>query len=58
VPALLPVPRQPDGVTYSTPIAAEKWVLLMKRPEESIIGSGLLAPFTLEVFNMYQNLVF
>lgn len=27
-----------------------EWVVLMKRPAESATGSGLLAPFTLEVW--------
>jgi hypothetical protein len=51
VPAFLPIPTHyDDAVVYSTPLAAEKWVLLMQRPEESLIGTGLLAPFTSQVF--------
>lgn len=50
MPAFLPIPTQfDDGIVYSTPLASEKWVLLMQRPEESLIGTGLLAPFTSEV---------
>ncbi|XP_059469669.1 ionotropic receptor 93a [Neocloeon triangulifer] len=48
--AFLPIPRQPDGLSYSTPLSVAKWVLLMPRPSKSLFGSGLLAPFTLEVW--------
>ncbi|CAB3368170.1 Hypothetical predicted protein [Cloeon dipterum] len=50
VAAFLPVPRHPDGLIYSTPVTADKWVFLMQRPRKSLIGTSLLEPFTLEVW--------
>ncbi|XP_053599528.1 glutamate receptor 4-like isoform X2 [Plodia interpunctella] len=33
-------------VSFSVPIEEESWVMILKRPTESAVGEGLLAPFT------------
>ncbi|KAJ3657317.1 hypothetical protein Zmor_009131 [Zophobas morio] len=37
-------------ISYSPSLDTGEWVVLMKRPEASATGSGLLAPFTLPVW--------
>jgi ionotropic glutamate receptor len=49
--AFLPVLTQySTDVSYSPSMDTGEWVVLMKRPQESATGSGLLAPFTLPVW--------
>lgn len=39
-----------EEISYSPMLDTGDWVVLMKRPKESATGSGLLAPFTKEVW--------
>ncbi|KAF5281305.1 hypothetical protein FQR65_LT14766 [Abscondita terminalis] len=49
--AFLPiVPAYNQFIDFSTPLDMGEWVVFMKRPLESATGSGLLAPFTFEVW--------
>lgn len=49
--AFLPVvPTYWEFIRYSTSLDIGEWVVLMKRPKESATGSGLLAPFTWQVW--------
>ncbi|XP_017777071.1 PREDICTED: glutamate receptor ionotropic, delta-1 [Nicrophorus vespilloides] len=49
--AFLPVmPAFWDFIDYSRALDEGEWVVLMKRPPESATGSGLWAPFTLDVW--------
>lgn len=49
--AFLPVVREGQQlIQYSRNLDNGEWVVLMKRPTESAQGSGLLAPFTFEVW--------
>lgn len=49
--AFLPVLREGQQyVQYSRNLDNGEWVVLMRRPKESAQGSGLLAPFTLDVW--------
>ncbi|CAG9854178.1 unnamed protein product [Phyllotreta striolata] len=41
-----------NEIVYSTSFDVAEWVVLMNRPKESATGSGLLAPFTTEVWIM------
>ena len=44
--AFLPVFHEMDNlVNWSTSLDESNWVVMMKRPSESVTGSGLLAPF-------------
>lgn len=49
--AFLPVIREGQQfLQYSRNLDNGEWVVLMKRPKESAQGSGLLAPFTFDVW--------
>ncbi|KAF5281304.1 hypothetical protein FQR65_LT14765 [Abscondita terminalis] len=49
--AFLPVlPVHNEIVDFSPTLDVGEWVVLMKRPLESATGSGLLAPFTIDVW--------
>lgn len=49
--AFLPVvPTYWEFVRYSTSLDSGEWVVLMQRPSQSATGSGLLAPFTWQVW--------
>lgn len=49
--AFLPVlPEGQHVLQYSRNLDNGEWVVLMKRPAESAQGSGLLAPFTFDVW--------
>lgn len=49
--AFLPVVREGQQIVqYSRNLDTGEWVVLMKRPKESAQGSGLLAPFTFDVW--------
>lgn len=37
-------------IDYSRALDEGEWVMLMRRPQESATGSGLWAPFTLDVW--------
>ncbi|KAF4523637.1 hypothetical protein B566_EDAN010147 [Ephemera danica] len=52
VAALIPVRQQlqPEGIVYSTPVAVDEWIILMRRPEELASGTGLFAPFDTHVW--------
>jgi hypothetical protein len=51
--AMLPVEEasQDLHVRYSRALATADWVILMRRPEESASGTGILAPFDVNVTN-------
>ncbi|KAF5296312.1 hypothetical protein FQA39_LY12529 [Lamprigera yunnana] len=49
--AMLPVVHTQNQLfRYSVPLDMGEWVVFMKRPLESATGSGLLAPFTFDVW--------